>query len=68
VDFPAALYAALTWATFDAILYDPSTPGITAEELAATLCERSPMTPLIDLAKSDDVGAQLAALMLARRN
>lgn len=68
VDFAAALYAALSWGEFDVVLYDPATPGVTPDELTAALRERCPTTPVIDLAKSDDIGAQVAALMLARRN
>lgn len=68
VDFPAALYAALTWGAFDVVIYDPTTPGITSDVLTTALRERCPTTPVLDLARSDDVGAQVAALMAARRN
>jgi hypothetical protein len=67
VDFPAALHAALTWGSFDVILYDPETPGLTHELLSTTLRERNLSTPVIPLT-NDDIGTLVAAQLLARRN
>jgi DNA-binding NarL/FixJ family response regulator len=67
VDFPAALYAALTWTTFDVILFDPETPAITHELLSNTLRERNLSTPVLVLT-NDDIGKLVAAQLLARRN
>lgn len=67
VDFAAALFAALTWGTFNVIVYDRTTPGVTPEELAAAVRERSPATPVIELGASD-LGQQLVALLARRRN
>ena len=67
VDFPAALNAALSWGSFDAILFDPETPSISLEHLTHSLRERSLSTPIV-LIDGTDVGKRVAAVLRARRN
>jgi DNA-binding NtrC family response regulator len=67
VDFPAALYAALSWGSFDVILFDPRTPSVSHELLATALRDSKLTTPIIVM-NGEDVGKQLAALVRARRN
>ena len=67
VDFPAALHAAVTWGSFDVILFDPETPSVTHEVLSNTLRERGLSTPIVVLT-DDDVGELVAAQLQARRN
>jgi len=67
VDFPASLYAALSWGSFDVILFDPKTPSISHELLANALRDAKLTTPIIVLS-GDDVGKVVAAQVVARRN
>jgi CheY-like chemotaxis protein len=67
VDFPAALHAALTWGSFDVILFDPTTPNITHELVSNALRDRNLSTPVVVLT-SDDIGTVVAAHLVARRN
>ena len=67
VDFPAALYAALSWGTFDAVLYDPETPTISHEMLANALRERNLSLPIITT-DAGDIGRLLAQQARSRRN
>lgn len=67
VDFPAALHAALTWGSFDVILFDPQTPAVAHELLSNTLRERGLSTPIVVLT-NDDIGTLVAAKLHARRN
>ncbi|HEY5957351.1 MAG TPA: hypothetical protein VIV60_12385 [Polyangiaceae bacterium] len=68
VDFPAALYAALSWGTFDAVVYDSATPGITRDVLTTALREHNATTTVLEIATDTGIGERLAALMEARRN
>ena len=67
VDFPAALHAALTWGTFDVVVYDPETPAISQEMVANALRERNLSLPIITT-DAGDVGRLLAQQARARRN
>jgi hypothetical protein len=67
VDFPAALYAALNWGSFDVILFDPRTTAVSHDLLTSALREAKLPTPIIVL-NGEDVGPQLAAFVRALRN
>jgi len=67
VDFPAAMHAALSWGSFDAVLYDPETPGISHEILVNALRERNLSIPIL-VTDTDDVGRLLASQLRSRRN
>ncbi|HUS32680.1 MAG TPA: hypothetical protein VMZ53_29465 [Kofleriaceae bacterium] len=66
VDFPAALHAALTWGSFDAVVFDPETPTISLEMVTAALRERNISAPIIVM--SGDTGKDVVAQLRARRN
>lgn len=67
VDFPSALYAALSWGSFDVILFDPRTPSISHELLAVALRDAKLGTPILVL-NGEDVGQRVLALVRALRN
>jgi hypothetical protein len=67
VDFPAALLAALSWGTFDVVVYDPTTPSINHELLANALREHGLSTPIVVM-DGDDIGELVAAHVHGRRN
>ena len=67
VDFPAALHAALSWGSFDAVLYDPETPSISFELVTNALRERNLAIPIITI-DSDDMGNAIASQLHSRRN
>jgi hypothetical protein len=67
VDFPASLYAALSWGSFDVILYDPTTPSLTHDLIVSALRDAKLNIPVIVI-NGEDVGQVVAANVLARRN
>jgi hypothetical protein len=67
VDFPAAMYAALSWGTFDVVVYDPETPAITRDMLVNAIRERNLSLPIITT-DDGDVGRLLAMQLSSLRN
>ncbi len=67
VDFEPALNAALQRTSFDLVIYDPSTPSVTGDTLAARMREHGRDAPVIELtsvsALADQVIRALASLM-----
>ena len=68
VDFPAALYAALSWGTFDVVVYDPHTAGISQELFTTVMRDRCPRTPVVELEPVASIGTRIQAVVQERRN
>jgi len=68
VDIEPALNAALQRTAFDIVVYDPSTPSITRDTLAARMREHARDVPILELTTVDAVAREIARLVAARRN
>lgn len=68
VDFEPALNAALARTAFDAVVYDPATPGITREMVDARAREHGRDVPVIELTSEDTLADQIVAALTRRMN
>ena len=68
VDIEPALNAALARSTFDLVLYDPSTPAIGRETLAARMREHRRDVPVIAITTLDALEHQIAAALALHMN
>jgi len=68
VDIEPALNAALQRGSFDVIVYDPSTPAIARETLAARMRDHARNIPVIELTTLDTIAHEIARALAARMN
>jgi hypothetical protein len=68
VDIEPALDAALTRTSFDVIVFDPATPGITRDIVEARLCEHRCFTPVVALDNASTVIDRIKHALANRLN
>ena len=68
VDIEPALHAALVRGGFDAVIYDPATPGLSRATVAACIDKLRPGLPFVQLRDLTELAHQIAAVLEARRN
>jgi CheY-like chemotaxis protein len=68
VDIEPALNAALARTTFDLVLYDPSTPAITRDTLAARLREHRRDIPVIEITTLESLECRISEALALRMN
>lgn len=68
VDFASALAAALSRDTFDVVLLDPHTPGLTRPLVEELLRDYHVRAPLVVLGDPATLGEHVRAALVAQRN
>ncbi|MBV8761537.1 MAG: hypothetical protein JO257_29855 [Deltaproteobacteria bacterium] len=68
VDIEPALNAALARTSFDVVAYDPRTPGIARETLAARMREHGRNIPVVEVTSVEQAAHEIAKLLASRAN
>jgi hypothetical protein len=68
IDFEPALNAALVRERFDAVVYDPATPGITRELIETRLREHRRAAPVVVLTSVSTIAGDLERALTEQRS